>query len=60
MGFLDALLQGFAVALTPTNLLLALFGCFAGTIIGALPGLGRGHGRGPAVAAVHTATDSIK
>ncbi|KFB09288.1 tripartite tricarboxylate transporter permease [Nitratireductor basaltis] len=40
MGFLDALLQGFAVALTPTNLMLALFGCFAGTIIGALPGLG--------------------
>lgn len=40
MGFLDALLQGFAVALTPANLLLALFGCFAGTIIGALPGLG--------------------
>ena len=32
--------QGFAVALTPTNLALALFGCFVGTIIGALPGIG--------------------
>ncbi|MCF6370931.1 tripartite tricarboxylate transporter permease [Rhizobium halophilum] len=32
--------QGFAVALTPTNMALAIFGCFVGTIIGALPGIG--------------------
>ena len=40
MDMLSALAQGFAVAITPTNLALALFGCFAGTLIGALPGLG--------------------
>lgn len=40
MDTLTALSQGFAVAITPTNLVLALFGCFAGTLIGALPGLG--------------------
>lgn len=34
------LLQGFEVALTPQNLLVALIGCFVGTIIGLLPGLG--------------------
>ena len=32
--------QGFAVALTPENLMIALIGCFAGTIVGLLPGLG--------------------
>ena len=32
--------QGFAVAMTPTNLLIALIGCFVGTIVGLLPGLG--------------------
>jgi putative tricarboxylic transport membrane protein len=32
--------QGFAVALTPFNLFLVLAGCFAGTLIGALPGIG--------------------
>ncbi|UYU30866.1 tripartite tricarboxylate transporter permease [Siccibacter colletis] len=32
--------QGFAVALTPENLMIALVGCFAGTIVGLLPGLG--------------------
>ncbi|MFC3125649.1 tripartite tricarboxylate transporter permease [Pseudoroseomonas globiformis] len=40
---MDALAQlggGFAVALAPLNLLLALCGSFAGTAIGALPGLG--------------------
>lgn len=39
----DILMQlagGFAVALTPLNLALVLFGCFAGTLIGALPGIG--------------------
>ncbi len=34
------LMNGFAVALTPTNLLLCLAGCFWGTIVGVLPGLG--------------------
>ena len=34
------LAQGFAVALTPFNLFLVLAGCFAGTLIGALPGIG--------------------
>lgn len=32
--------QGFAVALTPENLMIALIGCFVGTIVGLLPGLG--------------------
>lgn len=40
MDILALLLDGFAVALTPTNIGLALFGCFIGTIVGALPGLG--------------------
>ncbi|PKH24449.1 tripartite tricarboxylate transporter TctA [Enterobacterales bacterium CwR94] len=34
------LMQGFSVALTPSNLLIALIGCFIGTIVGLLPGLG--------------------
>ena len=37
---LSGLAQGFAVALTPFNLMLVLAGCFAGTLIGALPGIG--------------------
>lgn len=32
--------QGFLVALLPVNLLLATFGCFTGTVLGMLPGLG--------------------
>jgi putative tricarboxylic transport membrane protein len=32
--------MGFSVALTPTNLVLALAGAFLGTMIGALPGIG--------------------
>ena len=40
MDILTHLLQGFAVAGTPTNLLIALAGAFLGTIIGLLPGLG--------------------
>ncbi|RMH49401.1 MAG: tripartite tricarboxylate transporter permease, partial [Alphaproteobacteria bacterium] len=40
MDILLQLADGFAVALTPTNIALALFGCFIGTIVGALPGLG--------------------
>lgn len=37
---LSGLATGFAVAFTPLNLLLVMLGCFAGTLIGALPGLG--------------------
>ncbi|WP_279501770.1 tripartite tricarboxylate transporter permease [Aeromonas veronii] len=32
--------QGFAVALTLENLVIALIGCFVGTVVGLLPGLG--------------------
>ncbi|WP_425072427.1 tripartite tricarboxylate transporter permease [Sagittula sp. S175] len=38
------LADGFAIALTWQNLLLALLGCFLGTIMGALPGLGPSNG----------------
>ncbi|MGR4001143.1 MAG: tripartite tricarboxylate transporter permease [Alphaproteobacteria bacterium] len=44
MDTLLSLGEGFAVALTLQNLLLALLGCFLGTIIGALPGLGPSNG----------------
>jgi putative tricarboxylic transport membrane protein len=37
---LQGLLDGFAVAITPTNLFWALFGVTAGTLVGVLPGLG--------------------
>ncbi|SDI41143.1 tripartite tricarboxylate transporter permease [Salipiger marinus] len=37
---LSGLATGFAVALDPFNLMLVLVGCFFGTLIGALPGLG--------------------
>ena len=37
---LSGLATGFGVALMPFNLMLVLLGCFAGTLIGALPGLG--------------------
>lgn len=40
MPILDALLQGFYVALQPMNLLWALIGCALGTAIGVLPGIG--------------------
>ena len=40
MEILNSLAHGFAVALTPTNMTFAVFGCFLGTIIGALPGIG--------------------
>ena len=40
MDVLAALADGFAVALTPLNLTLVLLGCFAGTMVGALPGIG--------------------
>ncbi|WP_029040447.1 tripartite tricarboxylate transporter permease [Cucumibacter marinus] len=44
MDVLGSLLDGFAVALTFENLLLALIGCFLGTVMGALPGLGPSNG----------------
>ncbi len=40
MSGLEHLINGFAVALTPINLIACLFGCFLGTIVGVLPGLG--------------------
>jgi putative tricarboxylic transport membrane protein len=44
LDILDSLAQGFVVALTFQNLGLALLGCFLGTIIGAMPGLGPSNG----------------
>lgn len=44
MDALNSLFDGFVVALTWQNLFLALIGCFLGTIIGALPGLGPSNG----------------
>ena len=44
MDTLSSLSDGFAIALTWQNLGLALLGCFLGTIIGALPGLGPSNG----------------
>src|SRR3954447_3359104 len=40
MDVLTGLMHGFAVALTPANLAMCLAGCFLGTIVGVLPGLG--------------------
>lgn len=40
METLTLLGSGFAVALTPLNIMLLLMGCFSGTLIGAMPGLG--------------------
>lgn len=40
MDTLQHLVMGFGVALSPTNLLIAAIGCFIGTIVGLLPGLG--------------------
>jgi putative tricarboxylic transport membrane protein len=42
MDTLSSLMQGFAVALTPINLLWAFVGVTVGTAIGVLPGLGPG------------------
>lgn len=44
MDTLANLAMGFGVALTPFTLFLAVCGCFLGTIIGALPGLGPSNG----------------
>ncbi|QIZ47807.1 tripartite tricarboxylate transporter permease [Dickeya zeae] len=40
MDIWSFLMQGFAVAMTPQNLMIALIGCFIGTVVGLLPGLG--------------------
>lgn len=40
MDVFSHLMDGFSVALLPLNLLLVLLGCFFGTLIGALPGIG--------------------
>jgi putative tricarboxylic transport membrane protein len=40
MDILNQLLQGFATAATPVNLLWALLGCTLGTAVGVLPGIG--------------------
>ena len=40
MDVLNQLLQGFATAATPVNLLWALLGCTIGTAVGVLPGIG--------------------
>lgn len=44
MDALSSLADGFWIAFTLQNLALALLGCFLGTIIGALPGLGPTNG----------------
>ena len=44
MHSMEALYNGFAVALTFQNIGLALLGCLLGTVIGALPGLGPANG----------------
>lgn len=44
MDILSNLALGFSVALSPYTLMLAVIGCFVGTIIGALPGLGPSNG----------------
>ncbi|TPG26934.1 tripartite tricarboxylate transporter permease [Variovorax guangxiensis] len=40
MDIFNALMQGFAAAITPTNLLWCLVGCALGTAVGVLPGIG--------------------
>ncbi|WP_170335945.1 tripartite tricarboxylate transporter permease [Ruegeria arenilitoris] len=44
METLSLLVDGFSVALSPQNLFLAVVGCFLGTLMGALPGLGPANG----------------
>ena len=44
MDVFSSLGDGFVVAFTLQNMGLALIGCFLGTIIGALPGLGPSNG----------------
>ena len=40
MDVLGALLQGFATAISPINLVWAFVGCVLGTAVGVLPGIG--------------------
>ena len=40
MDVINGLMHGFAVAMTPTNLMWCFAGCFLGTVVGILPGLG--------------------
>src|SRR5690606_20161401 len=40
LEILQALMQGFATAVTPVNLMWALVGCVLGTVVGVLPGIG--------------------
>jgi putative tricarboxylic transport membrane protein len=40
VDIVGGLLQGFAVALTPWNLMWCFVGVFLGTIVGVMPGLG--------------------
>ena len=44
MDIFNNLVMGFGIALSPYTLMLAVIGCFLGTIIGALPGLGPSNG----------------
>jgi len=44
LDILANLSLGFSIALSPYTLMLAVIGCFLGTIIGALPGLGPSNG----------------
>jgi putative tricarboxylic transport membrane protein len=44
MGEINALMQGFAVVLSPTNVLLMFIGIVLGVLIGVLPGLGGANG----------------
>jgi len=44
MDVFSNLALGFSIALSPYTLMLAVVGCFLGTIIGALPGLGPSNG----------------
>jgi len=44
MDMLANLSLGFSIALSPYTLMLAVIGCFLGTMIGALPGLGPSNG----------------
>src|SRR5512140_1945833 len=40
MDILHNLMHGFAIFFTPNNLWMAVVGCFFGTLVGVLPGLG--------------------
>jgi putative tricarboxylic transport membrane protein len=44
MDIFSNLALGFSIALSPYTLMLAVLGCFIGTVVGALPGLGPSNG----------------